>query len=324
MSVPSDGYGPGYKKQSVHHLVLCMSQTPIRQSLLSYCSASDISLLQALKCMQLSETESARYLNLVRDLPTCNWLLENIKCRDKVILIGDDVQMLLLRIQNPISYHMKHSEKILKIWTAVVPTISIPKPGTYTVIEEHTRKVYRRKFGQSTLGNNPVNFLFIQNVYRWEMERFNPFATAFTLSPEATEASIDTTLSMDSDTPVEGWDEWMSGEVCSDTKTDVLQYYNSTIGRGTQSNTCCAIAYRGEYASSLLNVRYENTRDNTGLSISTSYIRLHNDPFRVFTSHAKRDISKRRKKVISIQIDSYDERNGTSHEDIFRISIPLK
>jgi hypothetical protein len=107
----------------IHKLVVCMSQTPIRNSVLSRCSASDVSLLQAMKCLVLSNAEKKRYLNPVRDLSICNWILERIDAKDNVILIGKDIDLLVDRIRNPLGYHAKGLwNNPIVIWPVVATT----------------------------------------------------------------------------------------------------------------------------------------------------------------------------------------------------------
>jgi hypothetical protein len=105
----------------LHNLVICMSQTPIRDVILSHCSATDISLLERMKCLDLSNTERRRYLNPVRDLPKCNEILGRIHNGDKMILIGKDVNILMCRIQDPIQY-VEHWAwtRTLHLWLAIV------------------------------------------------------------------------------------------------------------------------------------------------------------------------------------------------------------
>jgi hypothetical protein len=115
------------------YLHMALSQQPIRVSVLSHCSATDISVLEKLQFLTLSKVERTKYLNPIRDIPCCNWILERVERKDRVMLIGSDLKALHDRISDPFDYERRGSwQRILVLWVAVIPDVVVRYWREYT------------------------------------------------------------------------------------------------------------------------------------------------------------------------------------------------
>jgi hypothetical protein len=295
-----------------------MLQTPIRNSVLSFCSASDISLLQALDYISLSDAECRRYLNPVRDLSTCNWILERIESKDMVTLVGKDIEPLLLRIQDPLAYYDRYKcKQNLIVWVAVVPVVSIPDTEHAVLVDQYTRRVFKRsnedfmsmqaELHAATGGTNPYHD-WIDRACK----RNDPFATVFTLSPDVLKCSLD------------GEHGWMQKEICSDTGVQVIEYYGKgSILVDPNPNLYACIGHYTNYGVNLIG--YTGMAQNADpASMFVHYIQLHVDPFvsNMVRGHAHG--AEYKEGVLGIQVNYRSDESPHFDKRTCILSIPLE
>jgi hypothetical protein len=229
-----------------HWLQICMTQTPIRDNLLSRCSASDISLLEKMKCLVLSDREHKRYITPVRDMPCCNEILSNISSGDRVILVGVDLKMLLYRIHDPIGYHRQGLwSKQLAIWPLIIPVVLFQEePGTiitsadtllsYSVPDTVFESVSQQLFSlpdHNIFHSHDIStkecYLDLVRHKDWKsctnpVQNITPFGS--------TSAALSIWR--------RGARGWISSHVCTETNIDVVEYHNTANGVPSKEYIC--------------------------------------------------------------------------------------
>jgi hypothetical protein len=118
-------------KDYTDRVVELTSLYPVRKSLFSFLSASDLSSFvyafnicrNKKRYMYISLTSKEQeLLNPIRDIPEYySWALERMAQGDKVILVGKDLDLLTQRIGNPWKYWRQgYGTRELCVWLAVV------------------------------------------------------------------------------------------------------------------------------------------------------------------------------------------------------------
>lgn len=102
----------------------------VLESILSSLSASDVSSFMCAFDVELPDTITNKYVNVMRDMPEhLNWITEQSELGNKVMLIGTDLERLGRRIISPSTYDRKN-EKPLCIWLVVAPSPTIRRKMT--------------------------------------------------------------------------------------------------------------------------------------------------------------------------------------------------
>jgi hypothetical protein len=294
-----------------------MSQTPIRNSILSCCSATDISLLIQLNFLSLSDTECEQYLDPTRELPCYNEVLRRIENRDKVVLIGADLDKLMTRISDPIAYyHQGMWQDKISLWLAIVPRMSVQKPSM-TVITERTTLVSHRV--SKSIFDSPQSVLCTYSTWdRWKDPRQD--MTLFGASEEILKRWND------------GQNEWIYAEMCKDTHVQLMEYHrilpkNAARGIMMRNPPIRSIARISRYGFIGKEIIHEDhtygTVDTSSHSIYTRYMNLHHKEKIVKISRGRIDTTMLKKKTIYLVIERYSEDFAVGTEQIV-MRVPIK
>jgi hypothetical protein len=295
-----------------------MSQTPILQSIASYCSATDVSVLEEVGVIKLMKGERERYLNPVRDLSACNWILEEISHKSKVLLVGPDLVHLIERIKNPTRYHACGLwNKVLVVWLVVIPPLAIAKPASTIYINEFTGIIHRvsttyyshiQKSIGVALRAAHIYGMDQHNIGRMR-KRHSTSTTLFSRSPEILQEYGNEKTG------------WVASSVDPHTRLRCIEYHGM---RGIRQETGIAsrITFYKECGAKIIasNACLGYCRDRN--CISTHYIRLHNYPSVLGVSHGRSDITEAKKKTLSIDVNIFSDQGECTAPR--RIRIPLK
>lgn len=104
-----------------------MVHTPIRYSIISNLSASDLASFRWAMGLYMTPIEKEKYLNPLRDIPEYyDWFQKRMKHGDRVVLIGNDLADLMQRINDPIQYWSEgKGSKVINIWLAVASFLDL-------------------------------------------------------------------------------------------------------------------------------------------------------------------------------------------------------
>jgi hypothetical protein len=294
---------------SKDYIRILLSQTPIRVSILSRCNATDVSVLEKLGYLYLSDVERSRYLNPVRDLPCCNWVLDRIDAGDRAILIGSDIKLLQARISDPISYSQHNIwERPILLWVSIVSSEAVyeqkhkGEDGKVLVVDDATLRKYRV---------TPLEFqkYTSSDEYRTAVARvFEPgYALHRRMIQDITSfVPSEYGLSMWNDERV-GWFEHPTATNSCKTDVSVVEYHeilsNDEICEGPNARCVAEIGKDEKSQYDLLSYCSERLLDGSTVSnVHTFYTDLNIDPTSVSISSGTTD-SEPFKEGICIMID---------------------
>jgi hypothetical protein len=256
----------------------------VLQSVLSYCSATDISVLEKIGLITLTDNERKRYITPLRDMPSYDWILSRIDLGDKVILVGSDLSFLHFRISDPIEYNRQGLwQRAITLWVAIVPRFSIYKSGSNIVTNGRTLVTERiTKYGMSCIVSEMQRILRNGGVIQREVGKYGDMNKSITSFVPSSEILVRWN---------QGEQGWMrhSGTIESSmTKIRLMEYHNELNMATSYTRSICGILDTREEGCNLI-TDYTRT-DNNGIRTSnmfTLYTELHIDPWRMNISNGR-------------------------------------